>query len=149
MLVNVYDGKLTDNFNIDEFCQHEDVNIPVMRISPDFLKFVSAVQEFRTWYNRPMNISSAYRNQALNKACGGSYNSSHLIGLAIDFYLPREYMSFDINRKQEFLDNCKKKWIEICKKYKYPCQCNYYDMYIHIGFGRPDAKDSFIDKRSS
>ncbi len=148
MLLNIYDGQITENFNLDEFAQHENVNIPVLRVNADFLKFVSALQDFRTWYNRPMNISSGYRTQQLNKECGGSINSSHLIGLAIDFYLPREYMSFDLERKQEFLDNCKNKWIEICRDYMVPCQCNFYDMYIHLGFGRVGAQDSFLDKRS-
>lgn len=148
MLVNVYCAQLTENFKLIEFCQEEGVNIPQLRITPDFLEFVDAVQEFRSWYGRPINISSAYRNQQLNTSCGGSANSSHLIGLAIDFYLPREYFTFEHDRKQEFLNNCKNKWIEICRKYNKPCQCNFYDSYLHIGFGRPDAKDSFIDKRS-
>lgn len=38
----------------------------------------------RVWYNKPIKINSFYRSPELNKAIGGSSNSQHCFGEAID-----------------------------------------------------------------
>ena len=38
--------------------------------------------------NKPIIVSSGYRSPALNKAVGGSNNSAHTIGWAVDFTCP-------------------------------------------------------------
>ncbi len=37
--------------------------------------------------NRPLNITSAYRNKSHNQAVGGATRSQHLYGRAADFYI--------------------------------------------------------------
>lgn len=38
--------------------------------------------------NKPIKVSSWYRNRELNKAVGGVSNSAHAVGLAVDFTCP-------------------------------------------------------------
>jgi zinc D-Ala-D-Ala carboxypeptidase len=38
--------------------------------------------------SNPITITSGYRCDALNKACGGASNSAHMFGLACDFIVP-------------------------------------------------------------
>lgn len=141
MKLNVYNGQLTEHFNINEFT-HCGTDL---YIDEDFLIFVHMLEEFRLWYNRSINVTSCYRPRNYNTLVGGSFNSSHLKSLAIDFPLPAEFNNFSNNRKNEFLQNVKSKWIDICAYFHYGCQCNFYDTYLHLGIG---DKDSFLDKRS-
>lgn len=39
-------------------------------------------------WNKPVLISSAFRSEDVNKAAGGVSNSSHRLGLAVDFTIP-------------------------------------------------------------
>lgn len=141
MILDVRDGQLTPHFNISEFT-HRGREI---YISADFFRFVECLEDFREWYNRPINITSGYRPPAYNRSIGGSSNSSHLRTLAVDFPLPKEFYGFSTARKREFLSNVKEKWIEICYYAGFGCQCNFYDTYLHLGVG---SSDSFRDERS-
>lgn len=46
--------------------------------------------------NKPIIITSGYRNPELNKAVGGVPNSDHALGFAADFVCPRFGSAFDI-----------------------------------------------------
>lgn len=142
MKLNVVDGQLTNHFNISEFCHNCE-----LYIDERFFDFVNCLEDFRVWYNRPVNISSGYRPAAFNKAVGGSSNSSHLFSLAVDFLYPAEYFKFDVKRKEEFLTNVRLKWARLCVKYGYTAQTNFYDNRFHLGFSL-NGKYSFRDERS-
>ena len=47
-------------------------------------KFMENLESRRECYNRPMVITSGYRSQAHNSAIGGSPNSAHVQGRAVD-----------------------------------------------------------------
>jgi len=46
------------------------------------------LEPIRAHYGVPFSPSSAYRSEALNRAIGGSFTSSHLLGLAVDIEVP-------------------------------------------------------------
>lgn len=139
-------NRLTENFSLDEFCQGHASGCLQISFDERFLQFVYCLQEFRTWYGRPININSGYRTPWFNKSVGGSSNSSHLYGLAVDFNYPIEYRSMSTSRKKEFLENVRLKWARLSRKYGYAAQTNYYDDRFHLGWSLDD-KYSFIDYR--
>jgi Peptidase M15 len=82
---------LTEHFTLNEatFSQAADRSGIDNTPSPVVLKNIqhAAIQleRIRSLLNAPIRISSWYRNSATNKRVGGSKNSSHLRGFAIDF----------------------------------------------------------------
>jgi len=44
----------------------------------------NVLQPLRDHFNKPLQISSAFRSPAVNKAAGGAVNSQHLLGQAAD-----------------------------------------------------------------
>lgn len=135
-------GQLTQHFTLAEFC-HKNSEI---YIDYRFIVFVQLLEDFRKWYNRPMNINSGYRPPTYNRQVGGSSNSSHLFTGAVDFNLPAEYHRMTRARKDQFLQNVKNKWCALCQNAGVYPQVNFYDTYLHLGISTQRA--SFIDKRT-
>ena len=50
----------------------------------------------RTYIGKPINITSFYRSQALNKAIGGSKSSQHVLGQAIDMVHTEGFTNLEI-----------------------------------------------------
>lgn len=103
-----------------------------MLLNLDVVEFIGMLEEFRSWYNRPINITSGYRTPSYNKRIRGVSNSYHLKALAIDFSLPKEYYVFSAERKQQFLDNIKNKWYQICKDHGKTGNVMYHDTFVHM-----------------
>ena len=78
-LLNDRNRKLSTNFTVKEFAC-KDGNVAVLIDD----KLVDGLQKIRTHFGKPININSAYRTAAHNKAVGGSPNSQHLQGKAAD-----------------------------------------------------------------
>lgn len=84
-MVNAYskskDGntKLSPNFKVREFACSDGTD-PIF-ISPEL---VEILQKIRDHFKKPVNINSAYRTPAKNKAVGGATYSQHLYGTAAD-----------------------------------------------------------------
>lgn len=73
-----FNQNLSPNFTRGEFETHEsDVTID--------MECVDVCQRIRDAWGKPMTITSGVRSQRKNAEVGGSPNSSHLKGLAIDF----------------------------------------------------------------
>ena len=142
----VMTDRLTEHFKLSEFA-HRDGNDLYVWIDEAFLPFVNALEDFRVWYNRPININSGYRPEKYNIAVGGSRNSSHLRMCAVDFNLPEEFYTFTDKRKNEFLLNVRRKWSQLCTKYGYHAQCNFYDTYLHLGLSFT-GRSSYLDYRT-
>ena len=70
---------LTKNFKVREFACNDGTD--VIFISMDL---VEVLQKIRDHFGKPVNINSAYRTPAKNKAVGGAAYSQHLYGLAAD-----------------------------------------------------------------
>lgn len=87
---------LSPNFALEEFTTSQTASRRGIDNTPDAailknLKHLAEQLEVvrKALGNVPMNISSGYRSPALNKAVGGSKNSAHMSGLAVDFTAPR------------------------------------------------------------
>ena len=134
MAVNfrVVEDRLSPNFRLSEFANSRDRNSVL--INQEFLEFARLLQVFRNWYNRPINITSGFRTPEFNRAIGGASNSAHLRGLAVDFRLPTEWGSFTRERQNEFLNNVRRRWEEICRQNGRFAGVIFYDTFVHIGF---------------
>lgn len=108
--------------------------------------FVPLLEDFRSWYNRPINITSAYRPAEFNKKVGGSSNSAHLKAWAVDFPYPADYKRWGKLRQNEFLTNVKSKWTELSHSYGVFAQCNFYDNRFHLGISTKN--DNYLDYRT-
>jgi zinc D-Ala-D-Ala carboxypeptidase len=87
---------LSANFALEEFTESQTAarkgidNTPDAATLKNLKALADALEVVREKLgNLPMRISSGYRSPALNKAVGGSKNSSHMSGLAVDFTAPR------------------------------------------------------------
>lgn len=127
--IKVYDGKITKHFNISEFkCK---ANGEVL-LNAAVIDHIQRLQKFRTWYNRAMKIVSGYRTKEYNERIGGSKNSKHVEGIASDIALPKKYYKFSKARQEEFLNNIKNKWIELCNNDGLGGGIGFYDTFFHL-----------------
>ncbi|MCT4593195.1 MAG: D-Ala-D-Ala carboxypeptidase family metallohydrolase [Anaeromicrobium sp.] len=128
--IRVYDGQITKNFNIKEFkCR---ANGEVL-LNEDVISHIVRLQKFREWYGRTMKINSGYRTTTYNSKIGGAPKSKHMQGIATDFALPlKEFSGYSQDRKNEFLDNVKEKWYQLCEEDGVQGGVGFYDTFIHL-----------------
>ena len=75
--------KLSEHFKVREFgCK--DGSDPVFIDT----KLVDILEQIRVHFEKPVNITSAFRTAKHNNSCGGAKFSQHLYGKAVDIYLP-------------------------------------------------------------
>jgi zinc D-Ala-D-Ala carboxypeptidase len=88
--------QLTEHFSLDEFTISETAaragvdNVPPLG-SPEranLERTAQVMEDVRTILGHPILISSGYRGPWVNTAVGGSKNSAHMSGLAVDFICP-------------------------------------------------------------
>ncbi len=65
------------------------------RVAMDY-DFIDKLDEARAIANIPFIITSGYRCEKHNKEVGGKYNSSHLVGKAVDIEVKNSYERFKI-----------------------------------------------------
>jgi zinc D-Ala-D-Ala carboxypeptidase len=87
---------LSTNFALAEITESQTAsrrgidNVPDAVTQRNLKRLADTLEVVRTLLgNVPIRISSGYRSPALNKAVGGSKNSAHMKGLAVDFTAPR------------------------------------------------------------
>ena len=144
MQFRVVDDQISANFRLRQFANSLDRNS--IMLTADFIEFVQVLQMFRTWYNRPINISSGFRTPEFNRSVGGSSNSAHLRGVAVDFPLPPEWWGFSRDRRNQFIANVRKKWHKLCRKVGRRGSVVFYDTFIHLDFWHVER---FEDNRTS
>lgn len=105
-------SNITPNFTYREIACNDTDNSLIL--NDDIIAHTNRLQEFRTWYNRPMTVNSWYRTPAWNTQCGGASTSRHLTATATDIALPSEFYTYTDTRKEEFISNCRNKWHELC-----------------------------------
>ena len=89
--------QITENFSLIELTSSETATRKGIDNTPGpaeihNLRYLlnEVMQPLRSWYGKPINITSGYRSPKLNKAIGGSSTSDHTQGRAIDFTVPKE-----------------------------------------------------------
>lgn len=85
LINNKKNEKLSPNFNSGEFackCGRRLCNVSF--ISEDLLE---ALEALRAYFNAPVSINSGYRCIEHNQRIGGSENSRHTHGLAVDIVI--------------------------------------------------------------
>lgn len=130
--MNLLNDQITPHFRLSEFANNADGGAVIL--NPDVILFIQMLEEFRIWYNRPMTITSGYRTKPFNKEVGGASNSYHLKGLAADVALPSVYYSYSKARKDQFLENVKEKWYEICKAHGKTGSVIWEPTWIHLSW---------------
>ena len=86
---------LSPHFTLEEFIESQTAarqsinNDPPSLLFPSLTATAEGLEQVRTLLgDRPMRISSGYRSPTLNRAVGGSTNSQHVLGEAVDFTCP-------------------------------------------------------------
>ena len=116
------------NFKISELIYSETAvknninNMPDINSLDNMLKLiVYCLQPIRDKLQKPMVITSGYRNSQVNKLVGGVSNSAHLYGQAVDFTVSGMTPA-------QVVDFIKKSGVE------YDQLINEYDKWTHISY---------------
>lgn len=115
-------------FSIKELIKSETANKNKISNIPDITSLdymleliYYLLQPIREKLNKPMNISSGYRNAKVNKLVGGASNSQHTKGQAVDFTVKGMTVQQIIN----FIKS---------SGFEYDQLINEYDKWVHISF---------------
>ena len=115
---------LAPNFRLAELANNlGDKDKPQWEDSPESRVFVVMLQELRTWMEKPMVISSCYRQPAWNARVGGDKRSAHLHACAADWH---------IAHTQTQRDHVSAKWRQICESHGVIGAINYYSGGYHL-----------------
>lgn len=125
--------KLSEHFTLDEMTfsewatRHGVDNIPDQGDEEEILdnlrRTAQMMEEVRSVLgNRPIRITSGYRNKVVNSAVGGTQNSAHSEGLACDFVCPDFGSPFLIAKALE------------CSPIDFDQLIYEYGTWVHIGF---------------
>ncbi|MSP02217.1 MAG: DUF882 domain-containing protein [Acetobacteraceae bacterium] len=85
--------QLTTHFSLEEFTHSSkalsmgDKNQPTPAHLVNLRHLAERMEAVRAMFNRPIEITSAYRNPAVNAAVGGVPTSAHALGHAADFHV--------------------------------------------------------------
>lgn len=123
-------------FNIEEMVKSEtaskkriDNGFPDVETLYNALKVLKRLDLVRAHIDKPIHINSGYRCKELNEAVGGTENSYHMKGLAVDF---RTNSKEDIPKMYNFLQrNIRRFNIQELIKY---------DTFIHMAI-KPSTKN--------
>lgn len=87
---------LTSNFTLEEFTFSQEAKRKGLDNTPEkgiFSKLIHTAEQMelvrKVLNDNPININSVYRSPAVNAAVGGSKNSQHMSGEAVDFTCPK------------------------------------------------------------
>ena len=128
-------GRIVPNFRIEEISSRGDLTV-----TPELVEFLQMAQALREWASsaypqfakQGLIISNMYRTEKHNKEVGGSSNSAHLDGRAMDI----------TNVPQELFKDFTVAWQVICSIYGKVGGIGYYRWGIHI----TDYEDKFGHK---
>ena len=71
------------------------------------IKTLKFMQRIRTYVGKPIFITSGVRCKRQNKIVGGDSNSKHLMGVAVDYYIPS--ITFNLKGRKDLI-NVIRKW---------------------------------------
>ena len=85
--------RLTKNFELSEFLiNSKGIDLhpsDTILLNINYLVNIT-LQPMRDFFNKPIVITSGYRDENLNKLIGGAKYSSHLSGRAVDFHIIKD-----------------------------------------------------------
>lgn len=126
------------NFSISELTKSETANLHNIENTPDIKSLdnmldliVYVLQPIRDRLQKPMIITSGYRNEDVNRLIGGKPTSQHLKGQAVDFIVPN--MAVD-----EVIMFIRNSYIE------YDQLINEYDKWIHISYDKGNNRQQYF-----
>lgn len=127
VIIDLPEGwRLEKNFILSELANNLALESVKFISTSRSRKFLSMIQEFRTWYARSMTVTSNYRTPSFNDKCGGSKNSLHLDALALDW---------KANHNNTQRAKVRNKWADICKAHKEIGGINFYTHGYHMCIG--------------
>ena len=97
--------KLSEHFTLAEFTQSSTAlrtgikNIPSPNQIGILKQTAEQLEQVRELLGYPIFITSGYRSPTLNRFIGGSVNSAHCLGYAVDFKCPQFGNPIDIVQK--------------------------------------------------
>lgn len=116
--------KLSELIYSEKAVQHNINNMPDINSLDCMLDLiVFCLQPVRDFINKPMIITSGYRNKEVNKLVNGVANSQHMKGQAVDFVIKGLSVAY-------IIDLIKNSGIE------YDQLINEYNRWVHISFVR-------------
>ena len=116
--------QLAPNFKLVELANNlGDPSLPQWVDSPRSRTFVVMLQELRTWMEKPMVISSCFRQIAYNTKIGGDRRSAHLHACAADWHIKHTE-----TQRQHVRD----KWRKMCESRGIIGAINYYSGGYHL-----------------
>jgi hypothetical protein len=127
---------LTPNFTLEELTDSQTAarrginNVPGVHSQErkNLLRTAEVMEKVRTLLgDKPILISSGYRSVTVNTAVGGSKNSAHISGLAVDFSCPAFGTPLQICKKLQ--PHMKELGIDQL--------IHEYDQWIHLSLGFP------------
>lgn len=116
---------LTDNFKVREFACKDGSDVVFINCMIPII-----CQAVRNWFGVAFTPNSAYRTESHNKAVGGSANSYHLTGRAVDIPTPKGHT---VEELHSFLD----------KLLGNSCEIGLYSWGCHVAI--TDTKKRFTD----
>lgn len=87
------DDLLSPHFSLGEFIHSSKAlsmgvaNMPTEEHLPNLRNVAIQMEKVRELFGKPIEITSGYRNPAVNRAVGGVPNSDHALGHAADFHV--------------------------------------------------------------
>lgn len=134
---------MTEHFKLFEFLRSDTASRYKIDNKPneeqlENLSFVAEQLEvIRSYYNKPIFISSGFRTKELNALLKGSKTSQHMQGLAVDINLKtKEENKIFFNLVNKLIQEKKIKVYQLIDEKNYS--------WIHIGFSKTNPKGQIL-----
>lgn len=134
---------MTEHFTLNEFLRSDTASRYKIDNTPnkeqlENIEFVARQLEIiRSYYNKPMFISSGFRTKELNTLLKGSKTSQHMQGLAVDINLKsKEENRIFFNLVYKLIKEKKIKVYQLIDEYNYK--------WVHIGFSKTNPKGQIL-----
>ena len=134
---------MTEHFTLNEFLRSDTASRYKIDNTPnkeqlENIEFVAIQLEIiRSYYNKPIIITSGFRTKELNTLLKGSKTSQHMQGLAVDINLKsKEENKIFFNLVNKLIQEKKIKVYQLIDEYNYK--------WVHIGFSQTNPKGQIL-----
>lgn len=134
---------MTEHFTLNEFLRSDTASRHNIDNTPnkeqlENIEFVARQLEIiRSYYNKPMFITSGFRTKELNTLLKGSKTSQHMQGLAVDINLKsKEENKIFFNLVYKLIKENQIKVYQLIDEYNYK--------WVHIGFSQTNPKGQIL-----